>query len=187
MKRLCMPLMALLLLAMSTSLSAQQFADFPDIGDDIIPEYPNVEWIKGTPVKAFEKDKIYIVELWATWCKPCIAAMPHLNAMHLRFKDKNVVFIGQDVMESDRSKVDAFVKEMGDGLSYTIAYSGPEGSDFDKKWVKAAGVTGIPQTFIIQNNKLVWQTHPSNLNDEVIQLLVDGKFTIDAAKALIKK
>lgn len=148
--------------------------------------YPTVEWIKGAPVMQFEKDHIYIVELWATWCVPCVAAMPHLNALSQKFGDK-ISFIGQDVMEDDKTKVAKFVQQKGDGLTYRIAFAGGEGSDFDKKWIKPAGVSGIPQTFVIQNNKLVWQTHPSKLNEAVLQLLVDGKFTVEAAEALSEK
>jgi thiol-disulfide isomerase/thioredoxin len=135
----------------------------------------------------FNKNKIYIVELWATWCVPCIAAMPHLNELNNKFKDKNVIFIAQDVMEDNREKVLAFVKQKADALSFSVAFGGAQGTDFDLKWIKAAGVDAIPQTFIIQNNILVWQTHPGMLNEEVLQLLVDGKFTIAAAKAIVQK
>jgi len=155
------------------------------IGGNMV-KYPQVDWIQGTPVAAFDKDRIYIVELWATWCVPCVAAMPHLNALSKKFGDK-ITVIGQDVMEEDKEKVVKFVQKKGDGLTYAIAYAGGSGSDFYKKWILPAGVTGIPQTFIIQNNKLVWQTHPDLLNEKVLQLLIDKKFTIEAAQALAEK
>lgn len=28
------------------------------------------EWLKGTPIQQFEKGRIYVIEFWATWCKP---------------------------------------------------------------------------------------------------------------------
>ena len=185
MKKVLIPLLSMLLAVTTLTVKAQH-NDFPDIGDPIIPDYPKVEWIKGQPLTHFDKDKIYIIELWATWCKPCIAAMPHLNELNLKFKDKGVIIVGQDVMEKDKAVVEAFVKRKGEGMSYSVAYSGAPGSDFDLKWLKPAAINSIPQTFVIQNNKLVWQTYPMNLNEEVLQLLVDGKFTIEAAKALVK-
>ena len=148
--------------------------------------YPAVEWIKGDPITQFEKDKIYIVELWATWCVPCVAAMPHLNDLNKKFGDK-ISMVGQDVMEDDKAKVVKFVKDKGDALTYRMAFAGGAGSDFDKKWIQPAGVSGIPQTFVIQNGKLVWQTHPDKLNEGVLQLLIDKKFTIEAAEALSGK
>ena len=44
-------------------------------------------WLQGTPVKEWEKDKVYIFEFWATWCGPCLAAMPHMEQLHQAFKD----------------------------------------------------------------------------------------------------
>ena len=39
------------------------------------------KWIKGSPIQRFERGKIYVIEFWATWCRPCIAAMPRLSAL----------------------------------------------------------------------------------------------------------
>lgn len=178
-------LMILLCCVAAAGANAQQKV-FLDEGTKLT-DYPKVEWLKGEPVTHFDKTKIYIVELWATWCVPCIAAMPHLNELHNKFKNKNVIFIAQDIKEDDKGKVEDFIKQKGDGIGYSVAFSGPAGSDFDEKWVKAAGVNAIPQTFIIQNNTLLWQTYPSMLNEEVLQLLVDGKFSVEAAEAIAKK
>lgn len=168
----------------SVSLLAQsaKIADFPDVGDSI-HTYPNVEWLKGNPVEKFDKSKTYIVELWATWCVPCIAAMPHLAELRNAFPDSNIVFIAQDVMEDNKDKVVNFVKNKPELANLSVAFSGPKGSDFDLRWIKAAGVSAIPQTFIIQDNKLLWQTMPYMLNEAVMKMLVNHTFTIDAAKA----
>jgi thiol-disulfide isomerase/thioredoxin len=156
------------------------------LGDEIT-EYPKVEWLKGGPVTRFSKDTIYIVELWATWCVPCIAAMPHLSELQRKFKDKKVVVIAQQIWEDDKTKVAAFVKKKGADLDYLVAYSGPKGSDFDNRWCKPAQVDAIPRTFVIQDGKLVWQTYPTMLNEANLQLLVDKKFTVEKAEALSGK
>jgi len=156
------------------------------VGEEIT-EYPKVQWLKGGPLTHFDKDKIYIVELWATWCVPCVAAMPHLSDLQQKFRDKNVVIIAQQIWENDRSKVEEFVKNKGSALDYWVAYSGPRGSDFDKRWCLPAQVSGIPRTFVIQDGKLVWQTYPTLLNEEILQLLVDRQFTISKAEALSRR
>src|SRR5262245_45990939 len=56
------------------------------------------KWVKGTPVKAFEPGKTYVVEFWATWCGPCVATMPHISELQSKYKDK-VTFIGVNVWE----------------------------------------------------------------------------------------
>lgn len=170
----------LLLLCMVNRTAAQTFLD---VGTTV-SDYPKVTWLKGEAITKFEKDKIYVVELWATWCVPCIAAMPHMNALAQKFKDKGVVFIGQNVMEEDLEKVKTFVEKKGEGMSYHVAFGGAKGNEFEKTWLEAAGINSIPQTFLVQNNKLVWITTPYQLNEQVLDLLVAGKFTIAAATAL---
>ena len=52
---------------------------------------PNLDiktWFKGSPVKSFEKGKVYVVEVWATWCGPCIASMPHISELARNNKDE---------------------------------------------------------------------------------------------------
>lgn len=151
------------------------------IGSEV-SSYPKVEWIQGTPVTQFEKDKIYVVELWATWCGPCVAAIPHLNELSKKF-DGKIIFIGQDVYEDDKPAVEKFVKDKGAGMSYRIAYGGDRGSDIDKQWLTPGNVRGIPQSIVIRNNKVVWMTHPIDLTEAALQMLIDDKFTIEAANA----
>ncbi|WP_316836528.1 TlpA disulfide reductase family protein [Pedobacter nutrimenti] len=152
-----------------------------------VDQYPTVEWLKGAPVTKFEKDKIYLIELWATWCKPCIAAMPHLSELNSKFKNK-IIFIAQDVWEDDLDKVKEFIAENEKMMDFRIGYSGGKvTSDFHKNWIKPSGTFGIPRTFIVQNNTLVWMTSPDNLNEEILQLLVDHKFSIEAAEKLAEK
>lgn len=80
-------------------------------------------WLQGTPVKEWEKDKVYIFEFWATWCGPCLAAMPHMEQLHQAFKDNpGMQIIGVNVM--DRKSPEAlkeFLKNRPSPLTYTMA------------------------------------------------------------------
>jgi thiol-disulfide isomerase/thioredoxin len=176
-------LLTLLLLVFMAVRSKAQVA-FLDTGEKV-NLYPKVEWIKGQPFSSFDPSKIYVIDLWATWCKPCIAAMPHLNSLSKEFKDK-IVFLAQDVMESDQAKVAEFVAKQGDNMDMNIAFGGPKGDDFDKKWIEASGTQSIPRTFVIQNNMIVWITTPEKLNETVLQLLIDKKFSIATGEKINK-
>ncbi|WP_316818061.1 TlpA disulfide reductase family protein [Pedobacter nyackensis] len=166
----------------TTAFAQEKMGPAFGIGSEV-SDYPNVQWIQGEPVKKFDKNKIYIIECWATWCGPCKAAIPRVNELHKKFGDK-IVIIGQDIWETNLKKVQDFVKKEGNGMSYRIAYGGGQESDFSLKFMKAAGQTSIPHTFVIQDNKVVWMPEPSELSEEALQLLIDRKFNIDAAKAL---
>ena len=65
------------------------------------PKLEVKKFIKGDEVKSFEKGKIYVVELWATWCGPCRTTIPHLT--DLQKKHKDVTIIGVAIMEEDPS------------------------------------------------------------------------------------
>ena len=175
-------LLTFLLLFMAAGSKAQ--VAFLDTGEKV-NLYPKVEWIKGKPFSAFDPSKIYIIDLWATWCKPCLAAMPHLNSLSKEFKGK-IVFLAQDVMEGDQAKVAEFVAKQGDNMDLNVAFGGPKGDDFDKKWIQASGTQSIPRTFVIQNNTLVWITMPDKLNETVLQLLIDKKFSIATGEKINK-
>ena len=48
---------------------------------------------KYPEVTEFEPGKVYVVEFWATWCIPCIRAMPHIIGLQEEYADQGVQFI----------------------------------------------------------------------------------------------
>jgi thiol-disulfide isomerase/thioredoxin len=132
-----------------------------------------MNWIQGEIPKSFEPGKIYLFECWATWCGPCVASIPHMNALHRKFHEKGLRVYGMNVREGDAEVVRKFVKAKGDGMSYPVAFAG-EDSSFEDKWFKLGGVRGIPHTFVVKDGKLLFSAHPSELTDSVIEALLVG-------------
>lgn len=154
---------------------------------DAAPVLKADKWLQGDEVKAFEPGKVYVVEFWATWCGPCISAMPHLAQLQVQYKDKGVTFIGYSAKDPNNSeeKVVAFVNKRGPKLKYTFAYSdGPETND---AWMKAAGRNGIPCSFVVgKDGKLAYIGHPIYL-DSVLPKVVDGTWKIDEGMAEVSR
>ncbi|MGJ8657930.1 MAG: redoxin family protein [Akkermansiaceae bacterium] len=155
---------------------AQQPAAKPTVvaGSDVnISSITNATWIQGEGPKAFEPDKVYIFECWATWCGPCIAMIPHVNELHKKYYDKGLRVYGLSVWENEKDKVIQFVKKKGDKMSYPVAFTG-NASAFETEWLKAAGATSIPHAFIVKNGKLLASTQASRLTDSLIESLLAG-------------
>jgi thiol-disulfide isomerase/thioredoxin len=131
------------------------------------------KWLKGEPVATFDPDKVYLLECWATWCGPCLAAIPHLNELHRTFKDQGLVVIGVNVMGDPEEKAAAFVARKGDRMAYRVAYDGKTGN-IARDWLRAAGVPGIPHAFLVRGGSIVWHGHPAELTAEDIRRVLQG-------------
>ena len=102
---------------------------------------------------AFDLDKqkgnVVILNIWATWCKPCIAEFESLEKVKEKFQDRNIKIIA--VSNEDLKLINEFldkrkynlkfIKLNGD-LSYFNAYSLPTTVVFDKSGEEAFRLTG---------------------------------------------
>ena len=188
-RRLSKRLAALVALAAGSTLTFAAEATLK-VGDHA-PKLQTGKWIQGDPVKDFESGKAYIVEFWATWCPPCRASIPHLNDTYQKFKDKDLVVIGQDCWENDESLVAPFVKKMGDKMTYRVALddksSGKPGK-MAETWMAAAGRNGIPSAFLVDKKGVVaWIGHPMELKEATLVAVLDGKFDVQKAAAAYDK
>jgi len=162
---------ALLLLLLSATLSAAGLK----VGDPAPATRPET-MLQGEAVKDFKKGEVYVFECWASWCGPCIAAIPHLNELHKQMGKKGVVITGVNVWESERDAASAqrakdFLQAQGDKMSYRVALGGKA---FIKDWLEAAEVNGIPHAFVVAEGKIAWTGHPAQLTAEMLGDILTG-------------
>lgn len=146
-------------------------------------------WVKGSQIDKFEKDQIYVIEFWATWCGPCKVSMPHLSELQERFAD-DVTFIG--ISDEDEATVAEFLASNHDDsetwdevVQYTLALEGQE-TPMTKSYMAAAGQDGIPTAFVVGRSGVIeWIGHPMAM-DEPLQSIVDGAWARDVFAASFK-
>ena len=172
------------LLAISATASAQKLG----IGDPS-PGLKISKWVKGDPVEAPLKDKVHVVEFWATWCGPCRAGMPHISELQNKYKEE-VAFIG--VTREDEKTVRGFLGKKAttggtwdDVIQYRLALDA--GNWTNTNYMRAAGQNGIPCAFVVGKEGIIeWIGHPARI-DEPLAKIVAGTWDRDEAVAQMKQ
>jgi thiol-disulfide isomerase/thioredoxin len=67
----------------------------------------------GTLSLAEQKGKVVLVDLWATWCAPCIKELPHLQAVSETFPPEDFLMLGVVLESGEPEEIQAFVAEKG--------------------------------------------------------------------------
>ena len=135
-----------------------------------IPVYENFEELE--PILRNNNDTTYVINFWATWCKPCIHELPYfkdLDSVYAQDKVK-VVLVSLDFPEDVESKLVSFAKEK-DITSKTVVLLDGKYNDWVDK-VSPAWSGAIPATYIYnKNRKDLFQTPFENTEDlmEVIE------------------
>jgi len=155
------------------------------------------KWVKGEPIKEFEKGTVYVVEFWATWCGPVRKSIPQLTALAEKHKSNSLKAIGISIWESAAPDgtsalvgVERFVSEMGDKMKYNVAYGGDKGGMADT-WMRAADRSGLPTSFIVdKSGKIAWIGNPNSEREGMlvtVEAVLAGTFDPKAAAEAVRK
>lgn len=88
------------------------------------------------------KGKVVLVNLWATWCPPCVAELPALDMLHARLRDKGFAVIAVSLDRGDMKVVTDFLDKRG--VEHLAAYQDAD-RDISRKWEYG----GIPASFLV--------------------------------------
>ena len=186
----------LAVLLISPSLTLTALAQGGDrtlhVGDVLAPLHVQ-EWLRGEPVTTWQPDHVYLVDLWATWCTPCLAGMAHLDALQKRFADDGLVVIGitsQDSWGNDLATVRQLLAKRAHEVTYRMAWVAPSRSSsgdlqgiFVHEWMRGLGTKSLPMAFLLDGQgRLVWAGNP-HLADPVVEKLVSGGLDMATARS----
>jgi thiol-disulfide isomerase/thioredoxin len=154
---------------------------------DAAPAIKGAKYLTGSAITSYAPGQVYVIEFWATWCGPCIQAMPHLAEIQSEFKAQGLTVIGVTTKDPNNSaeKVAEFVEKKGKKLGYAFAFCETE-ETYDA-FMKAAGQDGIPCSFVVDKaGKVAYIGHPMEL-DDVLPKVVAGTWRGQADLDEIKK
>jgi len=93
-----------------TAERARQLLDNPRCATE--PCLPALSFVTrdGRHVTSDElKGKVVMLSFWATWCGPCVAAMPELKRLHAKYENEPFIMVGVN-RDNDRASMDKFVE-----------------------------------------------------------------------------
>ncbi len=93
---------------------------------------------------------VIVLDFWATWCRPCVIAMPLVEHVAERFRPQGVVFYAIDLREGTE-RVASFVRDRHVSLRVALDPRGEVGDLY--------GVAGIPHTTVIDRSGRVAHVH----------------------------
>lgn len=105
-----------------------------------------------------------VVNFWGSWCPPCRAEFPALQAAADRYSDEGLVVFGVDVQDTEED-ARAFLKQQG-----TTFKTGP---DRDGSITLDYGVTGMPTTFFVTSDGKIFKKWVGQISEEKLVTLVD--------------
>lgn len=121
--------------------------------------------LDGEQITLSELDgKVVVINFWASWCPPCHAEAPALQAVWQKYQDKGVVVMGVAYTDTENG-ARGFIENYGQTY--------PNGLDIGTKISDLYNIQGVPETFIIDQNGHVVKLFLSEVNQSILSATLD--------------
>ena len=144
------------------------------------PDFSNYENYNGgtSSLSDFTGSYVYI-DIWATWCRPCIAQFPYLKMLEKEYKNKNISFISISTDDDRRSNGswekahDKWITMVKDrNLTGIQLWAGKDDARFSKEYM----IRSIPRFILIDpQGKIVSSNAPRPSDKKLVELFDELK------------
>ena len=130
-----------------------------------VPDIVITDFISDNSKGIELSNKFKVLEFWATWCAPCLAAVPHINALQSEFSDKkNLVFLSITYETPEK------VKRTLERINFeTLVVSDQTKETHRNLGVEQYGFIAVPQTILLDDNNIIrWMGLPEELTADLL-------------------
>ena len=165
-------------LAVFTLFGTISMADANDKQEDV--EFIDLEG-KSTFLSDY-KGKWVIINLWATWCPPCLVEIPDLILFHEEHKDKDAIVIGVNYEAIDLDKVKAFAESQMINFP-VVRFKGR----VDGRTTPFGDLKGLPTTYMVTPEGAVVAARVGMVDQKMLETFMERYNSIQAGKDEEKK
>ena len=121
-----------------------------------------------------KNDTLYVVNFWATWCKPCVEELPYFEKAAQGFADKpiKIILVSQDA-KSRHENVADFLKKNAYSSECFILSAGNPNIWIDKIEQQWSGT--IPATMLYKNGTKIYFHEGDYENYEILEKIIHAK------------
>lgn len=160
--------------AVPTRSAVAEGADAAALTAEVAPDF-TLEVVGGQQVSLSDyKGQVVLVNLWATWCPPCVRETPRLVRLYEQYKDQGFVLLGVNTTYQDeRADVEQFVRDQK--VSYPVLL------DTDDSFGQAYRARVLPTSYLIDREGRIVQVRVGEIDEAQLAEQIEGLLRTESA------